>query len=824
MSLKYNIGSIGWFNFETLCQTLLRVVIGPGVSAFGGSKDSGRDAWYEGVASYPSNDEKWDGTWLFQVKFVDLDPLGARGAARTIVSSLRRELELVLSRAASRRHVQADNYILLTNVPITANERDELTSIAGEYLPERHFAVVDGREICEFLDIHRDVRRSYPQLLALADLDVIINADVLERSKAYLDSWQLHLQSFVSTDAYRDSLEKLREHHFVVLDGAPEVGKTTIAAALALQFAATGFEILDVTAPDQVFRMYRSDKSQVFISDDVVGSIALNPNATEQWSRDFGAVFSRLNPKHLMVWTGRTYVLGEAIAQSRLGDSIRAFPGIHKVQVTVAALGKAERVAMLFNHAKLANLAPNAKALLKREARRIVESDDFTPERVRQLTADVMRDERTTAEDIRRFFSNPTRRWEQAISKLGHSERALLQTLLFDPSAVQETQVELRYSTHAASTDGSFLPFSQTLDRLSPGFLRRVTNYQGEVLINFQHPSIRDVLIGAMRNDSAGRRLYFELATPAAIAGIARGMSALALSEEDAKHSIVPQGDSELAIVIARIRALSANTLSIDGWREMLIAALQLIPSKRSIPSIYYTINLRSALTQELRKVRMPASELDLQSYGSSPAGKLVNVITTQFAGSSVFSENQSYTLAQWSELLELYGQAVMYSVPLPHVSYLPELIKRCAAATLDELAASAEILQWVRRNEPMVYRQFVSTQQIDRLQQLIEDWLESLMNDGQKLDDDFEPEEGAFPDGDEHAEWAGMVGVASHTASILAKLGKQSDGVKDLLEQLDVLNTKLHGPPDADDDDRYDGEGMWPSEYWTVERVLEDL
>ena len=44
IGLQYRIAEIGWYNFEKLIQTLLKTIIGPGVTSFGGSKDGGRDA------------------------------------------------------------------------------------------------------------------------------------------------------------------------------------------------------------------------------------------------------------------------------------------------------------------------------------------------------------------------------------------------------------------------------------------------------------------------------------------------------------------------------------------------------------------------------------------------------------------------------------------------------------------------------------------------------------------------------------------------------------------------------------------------------------
>ena len=68
MSLQYRIGEIGWYNFERLVQTLLKAVVGPGVTSFGGSKDKGRDAGYTGSALFPTTQQNWSGVWVFQIK------------------------------------------------------------------------------------------------------------------------------------------------------------------------------------------------------------------------------------------------------------------------------------------------------------------------------------------------------------------------------------------------------------------------------------------------------------------------------------------------------------------------------------------------------------------------------------------------------------------------------------------------------------------------------------------------------------------------------------------------------------------------------------
>ncbi len=165
MGLQYRIGEIGWYNFERIIQTLLKEIIGPGVTSFGGTKDRGRDAAYEGRASFPSEHENWTGNWVFQVKYVDLQDTDAHSVRTRLKSALRKEIDNIVQ---GREH-PIDNYVLITDVPLTADSRSALAEIA-EFVGLGHFHAIDGHEVCEFLTIYPDIRRSYPQLLGLADL------------------------------------------------------------------------------------------------------------------------------------------------------------------------------------------------------------------------------------------------------------------------------------------------------------------------------------------------------------------------------------------------------------------------------------------------------------------------------------------------------------------------------------------------------------------------------------------------------------------------------------------------------------------------------
>src|SRR3984885_11259941 len=386
MSLQYRISEIGWYNFERLAQTLLKSIIGPGVTSFGGSKDGGRDAAYTGSALFPTAHENWSGHWVFQVKYIDLQDNSADVARARLKSTLGAEMSAILA----RRKGGCDNYILITDVPLAGNSREVLKKKAREIGFGGIFHCIDGREICEFLTLRPEIRQSYPQLLGLADLEHILNRELYTRSEAYLQQWQPRLAVFVQNAAYAKALITLNRYHFVVLDGPPEVGKTMIAAAMALLLATRGHEVIDVRGPGRVFAAYSKERPQVFVADDAIGSISLSPVLADEWSRDLPGILRKLDAQHSLIWTARHYTLEEALAESRLGDNLNEFPGSHEVLVEVGDLTIQQRAEMVYNHAKLGHLSDGSRHLIRGYFRAIITHPDFTPERVRQLCDEVL--------------------------------------------------------------------------------------------------------------------------------------------------------------------------------------------------------------------------------------------------------------------------------------------------------------------------------------------------------------------------------------------------------------------------------------------------
>jgi len=84
-----------------------------------------------------------------------------------------------------------------------------------------------------------------------------------------------------------------------------------------------------------VFTSLPAQGRQIFVADDAIGSINLNPSLADAWSRDLPGVLRKLDADHVLIWTARHYILEEALAESRLGKNVGEFPGPREVLVEV---------------------------------------------------------------------------------------------------------------------------------------------------------------------------------------------------------------------------------------------------------------------------------------------------------------------------------------------------------------------------------------------------------------------------------------------------------------------------------------------------------
>jgi hypothetical protein len=812
VSLKYRISSIGWYNFEILAQTLLKVLIGPGVTSFGGSKDSGRDAAFTGDAAFPTPSCRWTGEWVFQVKYVDFEERGVDAARSSLNTTLRKELPLVLS-----RHSAIDNYVLITDVPLTSQSRMGFNRIASEHGFAGNFASVDGKEICQFLDIHGDIRRSYPQLLGLADLDIIVNRDLYARSQAYLETWQPRLATYVQTEAHAKALTLLKKRHFIVLDGPPEAGKSTIAAALALIHAAEGFEIIDVRASNDLFRApgettpgsVSSGTPKLFVADDAIGSISLEDGRVEEWSRDLPGIVRKLSDKRLLIWTARRYILEEALTKSRLGDAVAEFPRSHEVLVEVGPLTQMQKGEMLYNHAKQAALSVENKKLIKTAAAIIVTHPNFSPLRVSQLTSVVMKSTAAvTWEELFLFFNNPGERWVQAFRALSVSEQLLLTSTLDFSGPAPAKDLRASYELRVSQSGHRHLSFEECVARLDHSFLSVTVSHDGERQVAVQHPSLSELLLVELRDDAHARKRYFSFANPFGLARVIGGIAEKRESEVQPEHSIVPENDVEFEIFIGRLRGVSQKVLTFRDWDMLLTSAERLLPLKPHSEKLDALLSILPPGVSSVRKVE--PNEMDLQAFSREWKGQIIRAVLEGFASRNTFEKSDVSGPDAWTRLLSTFYRLTAYTTPPIYPSFTVDL-----CGNLDGSLDSIRLANLVHGSEPVVIKQRISMSRLEEWVHKIESEAEALVEQGEGFSYRDDP--------DEFDEWDSESKKLLGTVENFAKWGTTQQ-LSSALEELESVLESAERPQERESDEFEEPTLPESGPYWTIGRLFEDL
>jgi len=481
--IKYSLDKLGWYEFERLVQSLLKQDVSLSVESWGGRHDFGRDAYCEEELHFPERQYLSSGPFLFQVKFVENANAAGADPYPALRSAVINEVRRIRLRVIEGDWQNPTHYVLLTNAIVSGEKREELKKIIGQTLAMTHIHLFLGKDICDRLDLYPELRRSFPQLLGLQDLEGLlraaINNHLLNRSSALRTSALTLLPIFVPTKVYENAWQVLRKHHFVVLEGPPEMGKTAIADVIAVTQCSLGWHALVCQDPDEFFAVYEKTQPQVIVADDAFGRTEYDVTRGRRWERDLHRVLAVLDKEHWMIWTSRKHILERALHKLDLQENAAIFPKPAAVIVDSTRLTIREKALILYRHAKMANLPESSRNVIKAHARQIVGNPAFTPERIRRFVRDRLpslarefgkrlTDEKLE-EDIAKAIHNPTEQMVKTFRSLPDSHKLFLATLLEAGYWASLPRLKVMYSQKYSELSDENI--DDIVDELSEAFL-----------------------------------------------------------------------------------------------------------------------------------------------------------------------------------------------------------------------------------------------------------------------------------------------------------------------------------------------------------------
>ncbi len=266
-------------------------------------------------------------------------------------------------------------------------------------------------------------------------------------------------------------------------------------------------------------------------------------------------------------------------------------------------------------------------------------------------------------------------------------------------------------------------------------------------------------------------------------------------------HFVAPQGTEETDILEQRILRLSTSVLTVAEWLALLAAAETLLP-RRS-------------------RGLVPPVELDLIDLRSRSWMRLFAAVICAVASKETYRSNRRYGLSDWTAIVLKFSKLSMYVVPAASLSYAVEL---CLTALRSGSAEAAiRCVNALYTVDPRTVSQLVRTPKITEWSEWIQDTLEKLCSQAEEFraaSDAGEPY-----DADDYDGWREECRDIEEVATAFYGWSRVSESAK--LSDLRLLIQITIRPPDrsyGDDDEQIDPGAATPSEYWTLERIFEDL
>jgi len=580
----YAFHTLGWYQFEKLCHTILVDILGQTVQVFSSGNDGGRDAAFSGTWKQQGG-EDLSGTFTFQVKY------SSKANMPLVYSDLKPEVEKA---CALTDDGLCDNYIIITNHVVTGVRASELEISLKAATGAQHVRIFGINWLSDRITTSSYLRMLVPRVYGLGDISEMLSAPAYEQAKAIL-SWMPELKTIVTTKAMQRAARMLRNRRFVLMTGDAMVGKTTAACSLALAaLDEMKLRVVKVRSAEEFATHWNANPNsdQFFWVDDAFGDTVYDDTLTRAWGRHLDALGAAIELGACVIMTSRSYIW------TRAQDTIKtyAFDRLFtdKVVIRLEDLSITERSEMLYNHLRIGRQSQPFKASIAPLLPNIAQIQPFYPEAARRLAdpnyTAMLQSDLAAVED---FFRNPQSILIDIFTRLGAADIAVL-ALTFTKGG--ELRLPLEFDSQALDVIDRFgaqrHDVAAAANAMRDVFLREVLDFDGSTAYRFAHPSFSDAMaeMTARRPDMLD--IYLAGADPITIL---RKTHAGKPGEKGVEIAVPP---SRYDVIIAAIRILASRFPGVGpaNWSFYLIRrsgapflklALERIPDVFE-PTYYY--------------------------------------------------------------------------------------------------------------------------------------------------------------------------------------------------------------------------------------------
>lgn len=484
---NYDFSTLNDRDLEELARDILSTKLGLDFQSFKPGPDKGIDLRYATI-----NDEN---EIIVQVKHL----LGSGVIAlKSILKT--EELPKVIGLNPKR-------YIVVTSLQLSPQDKESIKNTFSPYILSTT-DILGKNDLNNFLRNNPNIEEQHFKLW-LSSSNIfkrILKNGVKARSEFHADKIKKQIKLFVPNKAHSNAVKILNTNNFILITGAPGIGKSTLANMLTYQLLAKDFELIYVREITEAEDLIITGRKQVFYFDDFLGSITLDLKSSRNADSaiiNFIDMIKNDSQKKLIL-TCRTTLLNQAKQTSeKINDSKI---DIAKHEVHIKDYRNIDKAKILYNHIYISQLSIEQKHIFFKDMFywQVIKHKNYNPRVIEYFTDnDRIESDKPYATTVIDFLNNPSLIWEKPFTKqISLSARLLLTSLyslgsrfiLFENRLKEAFSARLDYEVKNNNFVKQGGDYEAVIKETVGMFINRIIKEKNTVEYSFFNPSIEDFL------------------------------------------------------------------------------------------------------------------------------------------------------------------------------------------------------------------------------------------------------------------------------------------------------------------------------------------
>jgi energy-coupling factor transporter ATP-binding protein EcfA2 len=406
-------------------------------------------------------------------------------------------------------------YIFATSVDLSVTNAEEIKEIFNPYI--KNLSDIYGlKDLNKLLDLHPEVLRTHYKLWYSSTdvLQKILHYEIEGRTNEFQETeLKRKIRLYVPTISLANAQEVLHKNKFVIITGAPGVGKTTTAELLLYSLIKDDYELVYIydDLRDIESKISLDDKKQVFYYDDFLGHNAVEMVKARESETALMKLIRRITStkNKRFILTTRTFILKTAIEESEKLRHLNLIAKASTVELSEYTLDI--KLKLLKNHIGESKLNTELISILNEKEIQnfIISHPNFSPRSVEFITLNELINGLSSDEYeifIRNNFNSPDEIWRHAYEQqINDMDRMMLNTMFSFGYSVTLEDLEiafnnrLNYEVKHNNFQKPLNVFKNSFRKLEGGFIIQLTNFPN--WFQFINPSLTDFLIKNLKTN-----------------------------------------------------------------------------------------------------------------------------------------------------------------------------------------------------------------------------------------------------------------------------------------------------------------------------------